>query len=142
LDSSSQIHISTKFDHLDPPPESATPTIGTPAKPAGQLINEELARGVAPMDQDGVVASPAAGVGAPISPSALHSAMEVSQQSHPPVESRAKISIKKFANMLQCKTLPVVRVIGCIIENAAFVMHMRLDKRRGTVTYYLPLLND
>lgn len=150
-----QIHISTEFEHLYPPTVVATPNIQAvaPSPLANQLIADEIARGVAPMEDvqpaggGGAAPSPAVvgsshgGVGAAISPSALHSAMDDSQ-SVPLVHTSAKVSIKKFANMLQCKTIPAADTLGCIIDNAAFVLHLKLEKKRGTITYYLPLINE
>eukprot|EP00457_Paulinella_chromatophora_P010047 gb/GEZN01010134.1/.p1 GENE.gb/GEZN01010134.1/~~gb/GEZN01010134.1/.p1 ORF type:complete len:277 (+),score=25.53 gb/GEZN01010134.1/:233-1063(+) len=54
----------------------------------------------------------------------------------------AKISLKKFANILHCRALGSNFTIGCIIQSQAFVVVLKLRQNQGLLTYYVPLIAE
>jgi len=117
------------------------------------------ADGVVAMDLDGAAGAPAVGaVGPSVSLSALQSAVagtpvppSTPQGSAPPTPSSAgapvvrascRVSMKKFANVCGAKNIQTLHTIACIVEDAAFVVYLKLKNRRGIITYYLPLIQQ
>lgn len=58
------------------------------------------------------------------------------------VRASASMSIKKFSKLLQCRSLNMHYALGCIVEEHAFVMYVKLRDDRGQITYYVPLLAE
>jgi len=66
---------------------------------------------------------------------------QVSQQDASKTAS-ARMSIKKFARLLHCRCLNSSYILGCIVEDHAFVVYIKLREERGQMTYYVPLLAE
>eukprot|EP00823_Brevimastigomonas_motovehiculus_P000187 TRINITY_DN1029_c0_g3_i1.p1 TRINITY_DN1029_c0_g3~~TRINITY_DN1029_c0_g3_i1.p1 ORF type:complete len:272 (-),score=29.50 TRINITY_DN1029_c0_g3_i1:927-1742(-) len=65
---------------------------------------------------------------------------EKDEQSDPEAKTAAgRMDIKKFANILNSRSLSATHFIGCISEEHAFILYVKL-KLGGTVTFYVPLL--
>jgi len=62
--------------------------------------------------------------------------------STPAIVERAscRVSMKKFANITGAKHVQTLHALGCIVEDAAFVVYLKLKNKRGIITYYLPLI--
>lgn len=56
------------------------------------------------------------------------------------VTASATMSIKKFSNVVRCKSVKILYALGCIVEDMAFVLYLRLSGEVGTLTYYIPLI--
>lgn len=54
----------------------------------------------------------------------------------------AKMAIKKFSKILNCRTLSASYALGCIVESKAFVLYVKLHQDQGHLTYYIPLILD
>jgi len=54
----------------------------------------------------------------------------------------ARMSIKKFSRLLHCRCLNASYILGCIVEDHAFVVYIKLREDRGQMTYYVPLIAD
>jgi hypothetical protein len=83
--------------------------------------------------QPALSASPLGGAAAPPPASPL---------STPAIVERAscRVSMKKFANITGAKHVQTLHALGCIVEDAAFVVYLKLKNKRGIITYYLPLI--
>lgn len=70
------------------------------------------------------------------------SASQDEKASSQSVSARACMSIKKFANVLQCKVVHAAYILGCIVEGHAFVLYVKMSGNIGIVTYYIPLVAE
>ena len=50
------------------------------------------------------------------------------------------MSIKKFSKILLCRVLPAAYILGCVVENHAFVLYVKLRGNAGHTTFYVPLI--
>jgi hypothetical protein len=59
-----------------------------------------------------------------------------------PTFTRFHISIQKLIRVLSYRALKSSVVVGCLVEDGAFVIFNRLADDRGTATFYIPLLAE
>lgn len=187
-----------ELDGAQPSPRQQTNgAAGAAAPAAAASAAAAAAHGYDPSPLPAVAASPAGAgarvaagtIGPPLSPSALHSAVDGSQLSSlalggaaaaaasgEVIKASARVSIKKFLNVTAAKNLQTLHAIACqtnsaqaatndrrkllcepfsltaslsfdcvfvgIVTGGAFVVYLKLKNRRGTITYYLPLIQD
>ena len=50
----------------------------------------------------------------------------------------ARLSVKKLLNVLHCRMVNAAVVLACWVEEGALVIYVKLNEKRGHLTYYIP----
>jgi len=66
--------------------------------------------------------------------------IKTSSESKKIITASGTMSIKKFVNILHCRSLNIHYALGCLVEERAFVLYIKLKNGIGTVTYYIPFM--
>lgn len=57
-----------------------------------------------------------------------------------PARAMVKVDIGNFSRLLSSQKQLAARIIVCIAGDSAFIFHMVLESRAGTVTFYMPII--
>ena len=57
-------------------------------------------------------------------------------------ECEVQVNGKKLSAVLHCKALNLMTCICCVVENECLIVYGKVKEKRGTVTYFIPLVFD